>query len=254
MTARRNAAHLWATGGLAFFVLNLGACGGSTSGELFTGDVAAQCAEVPDALRYQVTSAKGATGKQLKKSVDEFLAARPLVFNTFECSATSRISDKEVTVAVPAGAETVLASPSHLAFRRVGLVVPAGSVIGELTDGQSLLPGREGDRYIVDAAFQPTPGISETLVESRSGSYQVTLTFTAAGARAFDDIAAATQGQQLAIVVDDIVQSAPVIQTARFNGVAQISGSFSRQEAQSLAEALSADNADLVFTPVEPKP
>ena len=52
------------------------------------------------------------------------------------------------------------------------------------------------------------------------------------------DRTAQTKDRQLAIVLDSKVQSAPVIQTDRFNGTAVISGSFSEQEAKNLASVL----------------
>jgi len=52
---------------------------------------------------------------------------------------------------------------------------------------------------------------------------------TEEGARLFDQYAASHFGQQFAIVLDGIVQSAPTIQAQRFGGKAQISGSFTTQ-------------------------
>ncbi|MDJ0767391.1 MAG: protein translocase subunit SecD [Ilumatobacter sp.] len=43
---------------------------------------------------------------------------------------------------------------------------------------------------------------------------------------------------QLAIVLDDVIQSAPVVQTADFRGSVQISGSFTEDQARSLADVL----------------
>jgi len=58
------------------------------------------------------------------------------------------------------------------------------------------------------------------------------------GARLFDDYAAEHQGEQFAIVLDHIVQSAPTINAPRFGGQAQISGNFTPTEASNLVTVL----------------
>lgn len=68
----------------------------------------------------------------------------------------------------------------------------------------------------------------------------VSLTLNARGARLFDRITQEHVGQQLAIVLDDIVQSAPVIRERIAGGTAQISGRFTAQEANDLAIVLRA--------------
>jgi preprotein translocase subunit SecD len=58
------------------------------------------------------------------------------------------------------------------------------------------------------------------------------------GARIFDEHAAAHFGEQFAIVLDGTVQSAPSINATRFGGRAQISGSFTVEEMNSLVTVL----------------
>ncbi len=67
---------------------------------------------------------------------------------------------------------------------------------------------------------------------------EVNITFSAAGGKLFDEVAAKTYQKQLAIVLDDIVQSAPTIQSKTYNGRAVISGSFTTEEANTLALVL----------------
>jgi preprotein translocase subunit SecD len=59
-----------------------------------------------------------------------------------------------------------------------------------------------------------------------------------AGAKKFGDATAKLIGQQLAIVLDGIVQSAPTVQSAITGGQGEITGSFSAQEAKNLAVVL----------------
>ena len=76
--------------------------------------------------------------------------------------------------------------------------------------------------------------------ENNQGSWLVAVKLTAEGTKRFDDEAAKHQGDQLAILVNGKVVSAPVIQASKFGGVLQISGLLTTQkEAQELATALS---------------
>lgn len=68
--------------------------------------------------------------------------------------------------------------------------------------------------------------------------YGVSLQLDAEGARRFDEVAERHHKEQLAILLDDEVISAPVLQTTHFGGRAQISGHFTEQEARSLASSL----------------
>lgn len=74
--------------------------------------------------------------------------------------------------------------------------------------------------------------------EIPQGQWEVTVDFTSQGSAEWDAMAAKYVGKQVAIVLDGIVQSAPVIQTARFGGRAQITGRFSQSEAKDLALVL----------------
>jgi preprotein translocase subunit SecD len=68
----------------------------------------------------------------------------------------------------------------------------------------------------------------------------VSIDFNAVGARRFDQITAANVGRRMAIVLDDSVYSAPVIRERISGGSAQISGSFTSQQATDLAIVLRA--------------
>jgi preprotein translocase subunit SecD len=66
----------------------------------------------------------------------------------------------------------------------------------------------------------------------------VDITLKADGARIFDSYAAQHQGEQIAIVLDGIVQSAPTINAPRFGGNVQIQGQFTQSEVTSLVTVL----------------
>jgi len=68
----------------------------------------------------------------------------------------------------------------------------------------------------------------------------VSITFDAAGATQFEKVTAANVQKQLAIVLDNTVYSAPVIQEKIAGGRAQISGTYTTEEANDLAIVLRA--------------
>jgi preprotein translocase subunit SecD len=85
----------------------------------------------------------------------------------------------------------------------------------------------------------------DTLTDARVNIGQfnepyVSITFDAAGAKLFEKITGENRKKRLAIILDNNVYSAPVIQERIGGGRAQISGSFSIQEANDLAIVLRA--------------
>ncbi len=85
--------------------------------------------------------------------------------------------------------------------------------------------------YVTDARVQ---------IDSQYGEPYVSLSFDARGARLFERITEANEGKRLAIVLDNHVYSAPVIQEKISGGRAQITGRFTTDEARDLAIVLRA--------------
>jgi SecD/SecF fusion protein len=83
--------------------------------------------------------------------------------------------------------------------------------------------------------------ISEARVDTDpNGNPEVTLIMNSTGAKKWADITSANIGKYFAIVLDDYIYSAPVIQDAIKTGSSRISGSFTPEEAQDLANVLKA--------------
>jgi len=76
--------------------------------------------------------------------------------------------------------------------------------------------------------------------QSQQGGAYVAISFDSRGARIFDRVTAENVKRRLAIVLDDTVYSAPVIQERISGGEAQITGSFTPEEASDLAIVLRA--------------
>ncbi len=75
---------------------------------------------------------------------------------------------------------------------------------------------------------------------SQDGTPQVQLNFTSEGTKFFADITKKNVGKPVAIVLDDITISAPIVQQPILNGDAVISGSFTQDQAKSLQIQLNA--------------
>ncbi|WP_308239903.1 protein translocase subunit SecF [Hymenobacter sp. J193] len=74
----------------------------------------------------------------------------------------------------------------------------------------------------------------------QGGRPEVSMQMNPAGARKWQRLTASNIGRQVAIVLDDYVYSAPVVQSEIAGGNSSISGNFSIEEAQDLANVLKA--------------
>jgi len=77
-------------------------------------------------------------------------------------------------------------------------------------------------------------------IDSRFSEPYVSLSFNAAGAKLFEEVTGANVKKRLAISLDNTIYSAPVIQEKIAGGNAQITGSFSMEEAKDLSIVLRA--------------
>lgn len=104
---------------------------------------------------------------------------------------------------------------------------------GEITKKPLLLKKDSpmAGNYISEARVQ---------IDTRYNSPYVSLTFNAEGAKIFEEITGKYVKKRLAIILDGNVYSAPVIQEKISGGSAQISGSYSMDEAKDLAIVLRA--------------
>lgn len=103
----------------------------------------------------------------------------------------------------------------------------AAEKVGYVLEARSLMTGE----YIQDARVRPAEHLQGASVE---------LILNPAGARQFEQITAANVKRRLAIVLDDRVYSAPVIQERIAGGRASITGNFDLKEARDLAIILRA--------------
>lgn len=117
----------------------------------------------------------------------------------------------------------------------------------DLADWAVLLPGRgEPVGYVLGPAELTGEAVAEAAA-TFNNEWVVNVDLTDEGAVGFDEIAARHFGQQVAIVLDGVVESAPVIRATEFGGTAVISGTFDEEGARDLAVALRFGALPVVF-------
>ncbi len=117
----------------------------------------------------------------------------------------------------------------------------------DLADLAVVLPGRgEPVGYVLGPAELTGEAVAEAAA-TFNNEWVVNVELTDEGAVGFDEIAARYFGQQVAIVLDGIVESAPVIRATEFGGTAVISGTFDEEGARDLAVALRFGALPVVF-------
>ncbi|MFD1873542.1 protein translocase subunit SecDF [Hymenobacter bucti] len=91
----------------------------------------------------------------------------------------------------------------------------------------------------------PAPLTGEVVSDARmdydqTGRPEVSMSMNPSGSKKWQRMTAANIGKQVAVVLDDVVYSDPVVQSEISGGNTQISGSFTIEEAQDLAQTLKA--------------
>ena len=185
----------------------------------------------------------------LRKRVDAFGVAEP----TFQAAGANRILIQlpGLSEADKAEAQTNIQKPAYLEFRMVkddsdeiiknNEPIPPGyeklrreepqpngpPTIEEVIVKKKAEPGLAGD--IIENAMAIRGNLGEPQIEFRLNS---------AGAKRFGEVTRNNIGQRLAIVLDRELYSAPVIQCAIETGSGQITGHFTVEQAQELANVL----------------
>jgi protein-export membrane protein SecD len=125
--------------------------------------------------------------------------------------------------------------------------------------GMELLPSRDGGYLLVSATPDLTGQyLKQARVDLGGGGAMVNVggmaigfELDSEGAALFEKLTAAHLNERLAIVLDDIIQSAPRIESRIPGGRGQITGSFTPQEAKNLASVLNSGNLQAPMHVVE---
>jgi len=202
---------------------------------------------------HEVTRIKDYAVRQaletLRNRVDQFGVSEP----TLQLQSGGRILIQLPGIKDPKRAIALLGKTARLEFMMIDEKVdPQQAVQGNLPAGSKLLYERRVDPrsgavseiplVVKDKTVMTGDLLSDAQVriDPRFNDPYVSIDFNAVGAKRFDQITAANVGKRMAIVLDDTVYSAPVIRERISGGSAQVSGSFTEQEATDLAIVLRA--------------
>jgi preprotein translocase subunit SecD len=185
----------------------------------------------------------------IRNRVDQFGISEPEIIP----QGTDRIIVQLPGVKDPARAKNLIGRTAMLEFKLVDEDhsleealkgnVPEGSAVAY----ESRMDRDSGRRSEIPLLLKSRTLMTGDALESakvqigdRFGQPHVSLKFNAQGSKDFDRITAENVKKRLAIILDGIVHSAPVIQERISGGQAQITGSFTMDEATDLAIVLRA--------------
>src|SRR5438034_209504 len=188
----------------------------------------------------------------IRKRVDYFGGGEPII---------SPVGSDRILVQIP-GLDTAKIQEARDQLSRVAklefrLVYPdSGERLREIDQGKQVIPPEyrietykqqhqaEGEKPIEERLLvKKKADLAGDRVSGAGASYErdgwaVHLRFDSEGAKQFGNITAANVHHRFAIVLDGVIQSAPVIQDAIYGGDAQITGRFTEEEARGLASVL----------------
>ena len=134
---------------------------------------------------------------------------------------------------------------AHLEFKIVSddLEKIKAAIEGKIPDGYELLTLQDNPILLEKKAVLTGDALTDARVEFSQrtfGAPYVSLTFNSKGAQLFSQVTGQNVNKRLAILLDGVIQSAPVIRERIPSGRAQITGKFSVEEANDLAIVLRA--------------
>ena len=176
----------------------------------------------------------------IEKRVNFFGVAEPLVQNVKSGNA------HRITVDLPglenvSQAVTLIGQTAQLRFVEEGPVDPAIASTASLLQRLNKDTGMNG-KHIKKAAV---------VFNQENGTPQVSLSFTAEGAKLFEDITGRNIGKPVGIFLDFMPISAPTVQQKIIDGNAVISGTFTTDEAKKLAISINSGALPLPIKLVE---
>jgi SecD/SecF fusion protein len=187
----------------------------------------------------------------IRKRVDYFGVSEPVI---------SPVGNDRILVQIP-GLDTAKIQEARDQLSRVAklefrLVYPdSGERLRAIDEGKEVIPpeyrietykmrAEEGKKPVEERLLVKKKAdlggdrVSESHAYYGNEGWTVQLKFDSEGAKQFGKITEQYKGHRFAIVLDGVIQSAPVIRDAIYGGDAVITGKFSEQEARGLASVL----------------
>ncbi len=215
----------------------------TVQGSIITKSFRVSAKEADDVKEYAMRQAL----ETLRNRVDQFGVSEPVL----QRQGGNRILIQLPGIKDPQRAIALIGRTAQLEFKlEAEGIDPQTEQAGLLPSGTERLWEKRTDPYsdrtteypiVVEAKTVLTGDMladAKVRLDRQFGRPYVGIEFNPVGAKRFDEITAANVGRRLAIILDDTVYSAPVIRERITGGSAEISGTFTEQEAADLAIAL----------------
>jgi preprotein translocase subunit SecD len=202
-----------------------------------------------------------AIAERVRQAVDQSIEiiqrrvnAMGLVEPTIQREGADRILVQVPGLQDPSRLKEILGQTAKLDFRMVDLSMRPEQAEQTHPSDSEVLEGEDGRKYLVEKRVLVSGADltdAQPSFDPTTGQPDVTFRFNSSGARKFADVTSANVGKPFAIVLDNKVISAPVIQTPITGGSGQITGNFTVQSANDLAVLLRAGALPAPLTIVE---
>jgi preprotein translocase subunit SecD len=178
----------------------------------------------------------------IRRRIDELGTREPTIIR----QGANRIVVQAPGESDPERLKDIIGQTAKLSFQMVDETVSlAEAQAGRLPPGSVILPSEDNfaPAYVLRRRSVVTGEMltdAQPTFDQQTGQPVVSFRFNSQGARRFGDATTQNIGKRFAIVLDEKVISAPVIQSAITGGSGQITGSFTAESANDLAVLLRA--------------
>ncbi len=223
----------------------------ATLRDMLAADGKEDAVVTPKGTEVRVTLSDMSAAEEFAKEVTSKING--LVKDKIELTPDGR-ADLVLALATSQRAKKLIEETAHLEFRIVHNSMSAQQALAQgIPPGYEVLYGKapvdkrtgkvSGERpaYLVSRRVLMTGDVISNAsmnVDQRRLEYYVMIDFDSRGTKLFGDITTEHTQELMAIVLDGVVQSAPVIREPITGGRASISGTFTREEARDLAISL----------------
>lgn len=206
-----------------------------------------------EGLNYRVQSAVSQSIEVVRRRVDELGTTEPLI----QRQGVDRIVVQVPGLDDPQRLKSILNKTAKLTFHLVDNSMPVQEALNGRPPASSEIVYSNDDPPVPYLLQKRAILTGENLVDAQPGFNQqnnaaiVSFRFDSAGAQKFGRITQEHVGEPFAIVLDNQVITAPVINEPILGGAGQISGNFTAQSASDLAVLLRAGALPATLTVVE---
>jgi len=169
----------------------------------------------------------------VRKRIDEFGTNEPSI----QSQGEGRILVQLPGIQNPEEVKVLLGKTAKMTFHLVDSSTDVESARrGKLKSSSRIIRGSAGEQYVIVKKAAVDGGtLTDAGVSFQDGAAAVSFKFNNLGAKKFGEVTKNNVGEQLAIVLDDEVISAPTIQSAITGGSGVITGNYTSESAQELA-------------------